>query len=138
MGSGKTETLIESRNVSSTGDVMVGSIRLQKDEGKNQVHAHDGTMYFRFDGISKFLDLWDIFWLNSPALGTPDNRYHRVIFRGLTDKPGGGRTACDLIFELGEDGRWNAYLDKAGTIEGYVMNDPNIMKANYYLKYGEK
>jgi len=141
MGSGKTETVLDAprktRSAKNGDDVMVGQIRFQKDNGKDQVHAHEGKLYFRFDNINKFIDLWDRFWSNAPTIGTPENRYHRVIFRGLDDDPGGGRVACDLIFEY-EEGAWLVFLETAGVAQGYVMNDPTLMKANYYLKYDER
>lgn len=143
MGSGKTETLLDTpvrkgASSSSRGsDIAIGQIRFQKDQSKDQVHAHNGNLYFRFPGVNKFIDLWEMFWSNAPSIGTPENRYHQVIFRGLPDDPGGGRVACDLVFEY-EEGEWLVFLEEAGTAKGYVINDPTLMKANYYLKYDEK
>jgi len=144
MGSGKTETLLETpvrKGAAQRGsDIVVGTIRFQKDQSKDQVHAHGGVngyLYFRFPGINKFIDLWEMFWSNAPSIGTPENRYHQVIFRGLGDDPGQGRVASDLVFEY-EEGEWLVFLEEAGTAKGYVVNDPVLMKANYYLKYDEK
>lgn len=138
MGSGKTETVLDApvqKGTTSKGrDIGIGSIRFQKDQSKNEVHAHNGNLYFRFSGINDFIDLWDLFWTNTPSIGTPDNRYHQVIFRGLPDAPSGNRVACDLVFEY-EEGEWLVYLEEAGTAKGYVMNDPVLTKANHYLKY---
>lgn len=141
MGSGKTEAVLDQprrkRTTSSGNEIQLGTIRLQKDTGRNQVHAHDVDLYFRFDDINKFLDLWEMFWTNAPSIGAPENRYQRVIFRGLTDDPGQKRIACDLVFEY-EEGGWIAFLEAAGICQGYVMNDPLLVKANYFLKYDEK
>jgi len=138
---GKDEIVIERpARTSGMPDTMLalGRFRVQKDYDKDQVHVHSGKDYFRFDGIDKFLDLWDLFWKNAPAFAMK-KKMATVVFRGKTDDPGSNRKPCDLVFHYHvKAGGWSMYLEPVGDMEGYEMNNDLMIKMNYHLKYGEK
>lgn len=129
---------VEKRSAGTPSDkIKLGNLRVQKDHDKNEVHVHDGKLYFRFEGIDRFLDLWDVFWKNAPAMAAR-KAPRPVVFKGKTDDPGGGRTACDLCFEF-ENGDWSPSLlpcSSKNVWERYDMTSDAVVKMNYFLKYG--
>jgi len=142
---GKEELQVESRRVASKPiqnvelDTGAGTLRVQKDNDVNQVHVHgENGMRFCFDGIDRFLDLWDIFWKNAPAMAAK-RKPRKVVFRGKSKDLGKNRQASDLVFEF-EDGEWVPSLEfcMASQDQVYEMTSVDMVKINYFLKYGTK